>query len=182
MKIALTQRILYNKGRAYDAIEHGWYEFLKDHTLYFIPNNLNLDFDKIAQNYDGLIITGGDDSALRRTVELRTASAFMKQIKPILGVCHGAFLLTDVLGGEIKEDLTHMDTNHTITYGNNEILVNSHHSNVISKTHTDATTIATDNNGNIECWIDNNISGVVWHPERMEQPWLPPEILNSFNL
>ena len=98
MKIALTQRVLYHKGRAYDSIEHSWYRYLKSHTLSFIPNRLDQDFEQLADSHDCLIITGGDDSAIRRTVEFKLATAVMKQQKPILGICLGAFLLTDALG------------------------------------------------------------------------------------
>jgi hypothetical protein len=28
----------------------------------------------------------------------------------------------------------------------------------------------------VEAWIDGPLAGVVWHPERMNQPWLPDEI------
>ena len=180
MKIALTQRILYHNKIAYDSIEHGWYNLLKDHTLFLIPNTLTQDFDSVAQNYDGLIITGGDDSALRRTIELKVASAFMKQIKPILGVCHGAFLLTDVLDGKLEEDINHRK-NHSVHYrDNDDIAVNSYHSNIISVPPPTATCIVQDDDGNCESWVDNNIVAVVWHPERMEIPWLPEEVLTKF--
>ena len=77
MKIGLTQRVLYHKGRAYDSIEHSWYSYLKNHTLTFIPNRLDQDFEQLAESIDALIITGGDDSVLRRTTELKVASAMM---------------------------------------------------------------------------------------------------------
>jgi gamma-glutamyl-gamma-aminobutyrate hydrolase PuuD len=180
LNIGLTQRIFYHKGRAYDSIEHGWYRYLKDHTLFFIPNDPDQDFNQIAKNIDALIITGGDDSALRRVVELRIASAIMKLQKPILGVCHGAFMLTDILGGSLKEDQSHMDVDHNIWYHYKQIQVNSYHTNIINMPHSDAKIIATDNDGNTEAWLDGNISAVVWHPERMDSPWLPQEIQDCF--
>jgi hypothetical protein len=30
----------------------------------------------------------------------------------------------------------------------------------------------------VEAWIDGKLAGVVWHPERMDNPWLPDEIHN----
>ena len=180
LNIGLTQRIFFHKERAYDSIEHGWYRYLLNHTLSFIPNDPTQDFDQLAKNIDCLIITGGDDSALRRVVELRIATAMMKLTKPILGVCHGAFMLTDILGGSLKEDQQHMDTDHSVWYNHVPISVNSFHTNVINMPHSSATIIATDNDGNTEAWIDGNISAVVWHPERQTTPWLPPEIQNKF--
>ena len=76
---------------------------MKDHTLFTLPNNLDQDFHNIADQLDKLIITGGDDSVLRRTVEIKLAAAMMQRNKPVIGICHGAFLLTDLLGGEVEE-------------------------------------------------------------------------------
>ena len=180
LKIALTQRVLYHKQRAYDSLEHGWYRYLKDHTLIFIPNRLDQDFEALASSVDALIITGGDDSAIRRTTELKIATIMMQQFKPILGVCHGAFLLTDVLGGTIDICNNHMDTEHTVNYFDKTFTVNSHHTQTITKLHTSAHILAVDSDGNCEAWIDNNLAGVVWHPERMDTPWIPSEISTRF--
>jgi GMP synthase-like glutamine amidotransferase len=121
MKIGLSQRVLYHKDRAYDSLEHGWYRFLKDHTLYFIPNRTDQDFVKLADELDCLILTGGDDSAVRRVTEFKIASLMMQSSKPIIGVCHGAFLLTDALGGLVVPCPGHVDTDHDIIYNNNAI-------------------------------------------------------------
>lgn len=176
MNIGLTQRVLYHKGRAYDGLEHGWYRFLKNHTLSFIPNRLDQDFEELADSLDCLIITGGDDSAIRRTTELKIATAMMKRVKPILGICHGAFLLTDILGGQVDACEGHMDTEHVVEYDNEQILVNSFHTQTITRLHRDAVNLAQDGDGNCEAWIDKNIAGITWHPERMDDPILPTEI------
>lgn len=176
MNIGLSQRVLYHKGRAYDSLEHGWYQFLNGHTLHPLPNRLDQEFEQLAFNLDCLIITGGDDSSIRRATEFKIASAMMKQSKPILGVCHGAFLLTDSLGGEVIQCEGHMDTNHVVAYRGENIMVNSHHGQTINKLHSSATCLATDELGACEAWIDNNMAGIVWHPERMEIPFLPEEI------
>lgn len=179
MKIGLTQRVLYHKNRAYDSIEHGWYSFLKEHTLVFIPNRTDQDFVQLAEELDLLIITGGDDSAIRRTTELKLASQMLMRLRPVIGICHGAFLLTDVLGGKITEDVMgHMDLAHDINYFGERVLVNSYHTLGIQKVHDRATILCTDLEGNCEAWIDKNVAGVVWHPERMKTPWLPDEIQN----
>lgn len=182
MNIGLTQRILYHKGRAYDALEHGWYSYLRHHALYFIPNRINLDFNKLADNLDVLFITGGDDSALRRAVELKLCSSMILQKKPILGICHGCFLLQDVLGGSVGEVFNHLDTEHFIDYHGQQIKVNSHHSLAITNLHSSGRTLAVDFDGHPEAWIDDTLAGVVWHPERMSTPWLPDEIQKLINI
>lgn len=180
MKIGLSQRILYHKGNIYDSIEHGWYSYLKEHMLYFVPNKLEQDFDKLADELDMFIMTGGDDSILRRTVEIKLSTKIMQRDKPIIGICHGAFLLTDLLGGEVNSIDNHRDTNHSVYYFGDEHYVNSYHSLTITKPHSTATSLVVDANGNCEAWIDKKLAGVVWHPERMESPWLPDEIQTLF--
>jgi hypothetical protein len=39
-----------------------------------------------------------------------------------------------------------------------------------------ATVLATDEQGNCESWIYKNIGAVVWHPERMSEPYWPKQI------
>lgn len=181
MKIGLTQRVLFHKGRAYDAIEHGWYSYLKGHTLSFIPNIAEQDFSSLAQNLDLLFITGGDDDPVRTVTELRIATAMIKQQKPIIGVCHGAFLLTDTLGGKIGNTIGHVDTEHVVQYNNKFFQVNSFHTTCIKSVPLQAQVLCLDNNGNCEAWIDQKIAAVVWHPERMDNPWLPNEIQQLLN-
>jgi gamma-glutamyl-gamma-aminobutyrate hydrolase PuuD len=149
---------------------------LGGHTLFYLPNNLNQDFDHIADNLDAFIITGGDDSVLRRTVETKLATKVMQRNKPVIGICHGAFLLTDLLGGVVEEVDAHRDTKHPVFYFGDVKEVNSYHSLGITKLHDTGTTLCVDELGHVEAFIDGKIAGVVWHPERMEVPWLPEEI------
>jgi len=177
MNIGLTQRIFYHKQRAYDSLEHGWYSFLEEHTLSPIANNIKQDFISIADSLDLLIITGGNDPAVRRITETKLAAEMMKQHKPVLGICHGAFLLTTLLGGKIDDCSYHMDTEHLITTNDGtSYAVNSYHDYQISKLHNSATVIAQDIDGNCEAWIDGTLAGIVWHPERMTNPFIPNEI------
>lgn len=177
MKIGLSQRVFYHKGRAYDAVEHGWYRYLNHHTLVTIPNRLDQDFNSLAQELDAFIITGGDDSTIRRSTELKLATLMMSHHKPVLGICHGCFLLTETLGGKVEEVEGHMDTEHEVGYFGATHRVNSFHSLAIVEPHARARVLARDNQGRCEAWIDGNLAGVVWHPERMSNPWLPSEIL-----
>jgi gamma-glutamyl-gamma-aminobutyrate hydrolase PuuD len=151
---------------------------LQEHTLTYIPNRLDQDFEDLADRLDALIITGGDDSALRRNVELKIATQMMYQNKLILGVCHGSFMLQSVLGGQVVEIDDHYNVEHWISYFGELITVNSYHTLAITKIHEHGTVLCVDQDGNCEAWIERNLAGVVWHPERMEKPWLPDEIQN----
>ena len=176
MKIGLSQRVLLHKNRAYDALEHGWYSYLKAHTLFPIANRPNQDFNSLANQLDCFIITGGDDSTVRRLTEMRLATHMITRQKPVIGVCHGAFLLTEILGGEIAEIGNHIDCDHQVNYFGELITVNSYHSLAIRTPQKSATILANDEHGNCEAWIDGNTAGIVWHPERMLTPWIPEEI------
>jgi gamma-glutamyl-gamma-aminobutyrate hydrolase PuuD len=178
LKIGLTQRILYHKGQAYDSTQHGWYSYLRGHTLVPIANRVDQDFEQLATDLDAVIITGGGDSVLRRTIELKLAVQMTLRRKPVLGVCHGCFLLTDVLGGQVAEVVGHHNTEHAVIYFGDQYQVNSYHTLTITQLPATATSLATDLEGNIEAWIDHNVAGVVWHPERMKEPWIPDEIKN----
>ena len=169
----MSQRILYHRGTAYDATEHGWYSYLKGHTLTYIPNTLEQDFVELADGLDAFIITGGDDSTLRRTVELRLATQVMQRDRPVIGVCHGAFLLTDLLGGQVMDVQNHYGIEHSVEYFGEVQIVNSYHDLAIRQLHKTGTALCQDN---VEAWIDGKLAGVVWHPERMANPWLPDEI------
>jgi gamma-glutamyl-gamma-aminobutyrate hydrolase PuuD len=157
-------------------VENVWCRFLKGHRLVFVPNTLDQDFAELTDSIDLLIITGGDDSAIRRATEFRTASLMMQQCKPILGVCHGAFMLTDVLGGSVIPCEGHSDCEHHINYLGLDVTVNSFHNQTISQLHATAQCLATDDQGHCEAWLDANMAGIVWHPERMANPFVPTEI------
>jgi len=183
MRIGLSQRVLLHKNRAYDSLDQSWYNYLDGHTLSVIPNTPNqLDFGAIAKELDAFIITGGDDSTIRRVTETKLATNMLARRKPIIGVCHGAFLLTELLGGRVGEIEGHQDVEHVVNYFGELKTVNSHHSLSIIDPHPKATTLVTDLNGNCEAFIDNNIAGIVWHPERMKDPWIPEEIEQLLSL
>lgn len=177
MRIGLTQRILTHRGRAYDALEHGWYTWLGEHELVPVPNVIEQNFQRLSYELDALIITGGDDSALRRATELKIARHMIQRQCPVLGVCHGAFLLTEILGGEVVAGgANHRDTEHDVIYWQQPWRVNSHHDLLIRRAPSRAQILCRDTERNIEAWIDGLTAAVVWHPERMTDAFLPNEI------
>lgn len=182
MIIGLTQRVFYHKQRAYDGLDQGWYNYLGRHRLVPIQNNINQDFKQLAEVLDALVITGGNDPTIRRITETKLATEMLKENKPIIGVCHGAFLLTDMLGGAVLDCEGHMDTNHKIIMDGVVNDVNSFHSLQIKQPHSTAECLAVDEEGYCESWIDGKIAGIVWHPERMTNPILPVKIQELLKL
>ena len=172
MRIGLTQRVLLHQGRAYDSLEHSWYEFLQGHTLVSIPNRLPVS----VPNIDMLIVTGGDDHPVRNQVENELIDIMRSQDVPVIGICHGCQLLTQRLGGTVVPVDGHMDSYHEIEYHGQSHLVNSYHKLRIEQSPVNATVLARDPDGHPEAWILGQIAGMMWHPERMIKPWIPAEI------
>ena len=172
MRIGLTQRVLSHRDRAYDSLEHSWYEFLQGHTLIPIANRLPVNITDL----DALIITGGDNHAIRNQVEHELADWMFLLDLPVLGICHGCQLLTQKLGGTVVPIDDHMGSYHEVTYHGQQHTVNSYHTLRIEQTPPGATVLAHDPDGHVEAWISGRIAGIMWHPERMTQPWIPTEI------
>ena len=172
MRIGLTQRVLLHRDRAYDSLEHSWYEYLQGHTLIPIPNRLPISVPDI----DLLIITGGDDHPVRNQVEHELVNSMLSRDLPIIGVCHGCQLLTQRLGGSVVPVEDHQDSYHEVFYQDESHLVNSYHKLRIEQTPPSATVLAHDPEGHVEAWIQGRRAGIMWHPERMTQPWIPEEI------
>lgn len=172
MRIGLTQRVLLHRGRAYDSLEHSWYEFLQGHALVFIPNRLPLEIPDL----DMLIITGGDDHAVRNQVEHELIDHMLARNVPVIGICHGCQLLTTKLGGSVVPVADHMDSYHEVDYNGQHHLVNSYHTLRIAQPPPGAMVLVHDTDHNAEAWIQGQIAGVMWHPERMTRPWIPAEI------
>ena len=172
MRIGLTQRVLSHRDRAYDSLEHSWYEYLQGHTLIPIANRLCVPFP----NIDLLLITGGDDHPVRSQIEHELADSMLSRNLPVIGVCHGCQFLTTKLGGSVVPVEDHMDSYHEVRYRDESHLVNSYHKLRIERAPPAATVLARDPDGYPEAWIQGKTAGVMWHPERMTQPWIPREI------
>jgi len=172
MKIGITQRVLFHKGRAYDSLEHSWYDYFSEHTLIPIANQLPVTIHGL----DALIITGGDNHPIRNHVEHELASDMFIHNRPVIGICHGCQLLVEKLGGQIEPIDEHMDTEHTVIHLGQQHWVNSYHSLRIKQLPEGAIPLAYDRDGNAEAWIHGRTAGIMWHPERMDNPWIPPEV------
>ena len=172
MRIGLTQRVLLHRGRAYDSLDHSWYEYLQGHTLVSIPNRLPIS----VPDLDILIVTGGDDHPIRNQVEHELVDIMLARNLPVIGICHGCQLLTQKLGGTVVPVDGHMDSYHEVFYQDEPHLVNSYHKLRIERSPPSATVLARDPDGYAEAWIQERTAGIMWHPERMQQPWIPQEI------
>ena len=176
MKIGLTKKVINHQGFTYDAIDHGWYNVLNGQTLFFLPNTLNQDFNLIANDLDSIILAGDGSSELSNQVELQIMHKMIERNKPILGISNSALTIADFLGGTIEPVHNQNGLSHPIFYNREVIEVSSYHDKCIKSLPKEAETLCLDYAGNIEAFIAKNMCGVVWNPEKMETPWIPPEI------
>lgn len=176
MRIGLSKSIIDHNGFMYDAIDQGWYQTLKGHSLFFIPNTLNQDFNLMANDLDSIILTGGETSPLRKSVELELANKMLERNKPVVGIQQGAFTVVELLGGTIEPISNHNGLDHPIFYHREVREVNSYHDYCIKSLPDNTEILCMDYLGNPEAFTNGNLAGIVWNPEKMKEPWIPPEI------
>lgn len=159
----------------FDALERSWYKFLSNHHLIPIPNLGKID---TTIDFDCLILTGGPDSIERHYTENALFNHAYILDKPIIGFCHGAFAVNDLTGGTNGIIDNHVHVDHFVFVNGKKHLVNSFHGQSIETIGTDMQVIAVSEDNSIEAIKHKHkpIYGVVWHPERMDEPILPDEV------
>ena len=175
MNIAITQRTTEINGFTYDCMSHAWYTLLYKHNIRPISNRETFDIS----NVDMLILSGGNDSTERTLTERQLVSDAIGEDVPILGVCHGAFMLNKFFDGTNMQIEGHHNTKHPVELeGHMYMNINSYHSIGIHTLGKQLKEIGNDTDGHCEAFKhrDFRIWGVVWHPERMEDILLPSGI------
>jgi len=128
MRIAITQRVLHHKGRAYDSLEQSWWDLLKSHQLIPIPNTTFQNLTQTLDTVDLIILSGGEGNEARAQVETEIFDYVDEHKTPVLGVCRGMHLVADRIGLDVIAVDNHMDTEHTIVMSDRKYTVPSHHS------------------------------------------------------
>ena len=123
-----------------------------------------------------MIITGGTLNSLKKDTELAIIEKMMQRGKPIVGVCTGALLIAEMLGATIQTIPNHNNIEHYVMYNGEAIKVNSHHGVGITNMNEKGEILCLSDTGEVEAFVHNNLAGVMWHPQRMINPWIPPEI------
>ena len=85
----------------FDCLERSWYSFLGNHHL--IPHANTRTVDETI-DFDCLVLSGGSDSVARNVTENLLFVHAIKRKKPILGICHGAFVVNELSGGKNQID------------------------------------------------------------------------------
>lgn len=161
--------------------------------LFPIISDNNLD--KVIEICDGLIITGSPIDINPRyyneeindtgnyvvdefKLDKKLIELFYNKNKPILGICGGLQSINVAFGGALKQNILNhdlIDKNHLIKIGNNtflnevykqnELMVNSFHHQAIKDVAPGFKISAISEDGIIEAIEKDNIVGVQWHPE-----------------
>jgi len=183
MNIGLSQRILHYNNTAYDCLEHGWHSLLSNHTLFSIPNILEVDHKETVRACDLIVFTGGDASAMRTITETRLLTECYQQNTAVLGVCHGALFINQLEGGANTECENHSGTQHSVTLDGAKQMVNSYHSFAIEQLASKLVPTGWADDKSIESFKHQalNVWGLIWHPERMKEPVLPMDLRRFLN-
>ncbi len=165
-----------------DALAHDWYVFLQN----VLPNAVGIpvpNIEDMVQSYianiaiDGIILTGGNSIGTMPRRDLTEKHllqwAVQKQL-PVLGVCRGAQMLNNFLGGTLSEvSISHRANPHQIILKDASlatILVNSYHDYGIAEKDlaVDCMPLAHAQDGSVEAFKHKKLPwfGLMWHPER----------------
>jgi putative glutamine amidotransferase len=192
--IAISMRMMQHihpdgTGEVRDALAHDWWRFLCGvlSGIPFLPVP-NIEARSIAflqrLPITGIVLTGGDDWGVfpeRDATEERLILWAKDMSLPIMGVCRGAQVLNQVMGGRTSSNFTklHAGTRHMVqtrkcdhgpTWPAPSFEVNSYHNLGIRETDLAAElepwAIAED--GSVEGFSrgGGKMMGIMWHPER----------------
>ena len=191
MKIFISQNISIIKSynEKADTLSAEWTDYFlslrPDILLIPIPNQSS-QITKLFQQIqpDGLILSNGNDLnefEERDRTEKKLIRTFLKNNKPILGICRGMQILNTYFGGEVtfnKNTMSrrkHVNANHLVIIKNflitnKKIDVNSFHNFIIKEKNVPKNfkIFAKSEENIVEGFYDlkRNIYGIQWHPER----------------
>jgi N5-(cytidine 5'-diphosphoramidyl)-L-glutamine hydrolase len=164
-----------------DAIARDWSVYMQNvfpNDLWmFIPNignNVNKYIERWGIN--AIILSGGEDygsDPMRDLTERNLYNYAIDNNIPLLGVCRGLQLICKMNGFDSLSGVNiekHLATSHEVFFLNQNLKVNSFHSNIISKTNMlndifDHVGFADDET--VEAVYKRNLMGIMWHPERI---------------
>jgi N5-(cytidine 5'-diphosphoramidyl)-L-glutamine hydrolase len=195
MRVGITQRVECVTGylETRDCLDQKWSELLDvlNMTIVPIPNTLNnIEGWLEDMSCDAYILTGGNDLADLPDAQNaskqrdKTEIALLKHAQacalPVLGVCRGFQLINIFMGGKLDKVSGHVATRHLVRlcFDQDEQsaskIVNSFHEwgISISSLATQLIPCAFDNDNYVESARHEELNwlGIMWHPEREENP------------
>lgn len=202
MKIAIICRIEnYENDYPFNIryiLDESYIKIFDKLNILIIPVVSENNLEEIVNSCDALVLPGsavGVDSKYYNDVpfpgkkykydeyklDKKIIDLFVKNNKPILGICGGMQTLNVYFGGDLNQNiLNHKlkdESKHKINISSNSFLnnvykqqfieVNSYHRQAIRKLAPNFKITAVSEDGIIEAIEDGNIIGVQYHPEKL---------------
>lgn len=179
--LALTQRrIATEYGEWRDSLDRRWLAFLQacGFLPLLLPNHLLLTQALLKQiPVTGFLLTGGDDipslggdDTERSAIEAYLLNLSIEQRLPLLGVCRGMQVIQAAFGIPLTAVSGHVQPTQVINIQHQAHTVNSYHQYGTKKSAPHFTVWAQAADGVIKAMTHDTLplSGVMWHPERLE--------------
>lgn len=199
-KIAIAARCMKDKDYTYNYANTDYLKMLNTMNAVGIPIFPFMDAEEAALTCAGLLLPGGADVNPKLyhqspdpsvteffdeidDLDIRLIHAFMKQNKPIFGICRGLQILNVALGGTLIQDISghNQDADrHQLTHSvsitkdcelynmiGDNLQVNSLHHQIIDQLGDGLKAAAFSPEGYIEAIEGSNILAVQWHPEAL---------------
>lgn len=172
-------------------------EILEGLDILLFPIISEKNLEKVCELCDGLIVTGSasdihpkyykEEPLRTKTYEIdefkldkKAIKLFSDAGKPILGICGGIQAINVCFGGSLNQQIENHDLKNELhaiaikensflhkTYNQNKINVNSFHHQSVKKVAQGFFVTAYAEDGTIEAIEKDNVIGVQWHPEEM---------------
>lgn len=171
-----------------------------DITLLGVAPDIDIIKSLDISHFDGLLLPGGGDINPQEygkdmivdydldidESEKMLYNAFIRQKKPIIGICRGLQVINVFQGGSLKNIQNHMNKEHLLKYKGRKLTVNSHHHQAVDHLGQDIITVAYSPDGQVEIITSKQLKMLAFqfHPELMEedeQSFWSNEIKNYLN-
>lgn len=179
MFIAISQRLMENSSyvelREGLALDWGIFfgEYLKEYLP--LPLSYEIEFSRYIPYVSGVILSGGNDISIidnskinnkRDSYETRIIELCIAHKIPLLGICHGAQIISYYFDSSFEKQIGHVGQ-HAIIADGKEYEVNSYHNYCITKLGDGLESLA-----QCDCTIEAfmhkeyDIYAMMWHIER----------------
>ncbi|MDR2097145.1 MAG: gamma-glutamyl-gamma-aminobutyrate hydrolase family protein [Spirochaetaceae bacterium] len=182
-KIALTQRLLKNPlyYEIREALDINWGAFIA--AAGFEPLILPLKYDFTKLEFNGIILTGGNDLScvsgdetdrMRDDFETRLLDFCISKNIPVFGVCRGMQMINVYFGGLLKKVEGHAGCVHLLNDGRE---LNSYHGFAVDVLGDGLSSTAEAADGIIEIirHREYRVYAQMYHPERYN-PFRPDDL------
>ena len=180
--IAVTQRVAEFPavGERRDCLDQRWTLFLKACGLFpvLLPNDVEVATTIVREiRVRGLLITGGDDleefgghTPERDRTEYELLKLSADKSLPIIGLCRGMQVIQRSFGVVLERITGHVCDRMIIQADAERRSVNSFHTLGAKTSHDDLRPWAVADDGIVKAVQHTSmpITGIMWHPERMD--------------